>query len=819
MKKIQNLLTASILCGISLAGRAQSNSTIKGTIADKSSRKIESVSVFLLKAKDSALVKGSISDKEGAFEFNAIREGNYLVMVSAVGFEKYYSALVSVSGDSNPISLPAIILSPASKDLKEVVVTTKKPLIEQKADRLIVNVESSLTATGSSALEVLEKSPGVTVDKDGNISLKGKSGVMVMVDGRPTFLSSADLANMLRSMSANQLDQIEIMTNPPAKYDAAGNAGIINIKTKKNKQRGSNGSFNIGYGQGMYPKFNSSLNYNYRKNKFNFFTNLSANYYESFNQLDIIRKFSESATKQLVSIFNQENRMKNLNRSYNLKLGMDYYLDKKTTLGAVVTGFYNPSSFSNQSHIDIYDPNYNLTNTTQASSNINQVWKNISTNLNFRHSFDSTGRELTADFDFVRYQSSNDQSLTNFYYGPLGEVTNPSDTLLGNLPSNIKIFTGKTDYTHPISKTLKLEAGLKSSFVTTDNDAQYDSLKYGERVPDLGRTNHFLYKENINAAYVNFNKQFSKKWNAQLGLRLENTVSDGNQITTQQTFHRQYTQLFPTAFVSYALNDKNQFNLNYGRRIQRPNYQDLNPFIYFLDRYTYQVGNPNLKPQFSQNIELSHTFRSILTTTLNYTRTTDIIQDVLEQNENTNETFVKKSNIARQQNLGLSMSLNTPIKKWWVISLYSNLYHNEFEGLVNNDYIKIDGTTLLFNGSNQFKFKKDWSAELSGWYRTTGVEGVFIIRPLGQVSAAVGKQIMKGKGTLKLSVRDIFYTNQAHGSVKYSNIDAQFTNTRDSRVVNINFTYRFGKPTSQAPKRKTGGSSDEENRVKMNNGN
>jgi len=299
---------------------------------------------------------------------------------------------------------------------------------------------------------------------------------------------------------------------------------------------------------------------------------------------------------------------------------------------------------------------------------------------------------------------------------------------------------------------------------------------------------------------------------------LENTNSDGKQLTTNESFHRQYTQLFPTAFLGYTLNDKNQFNLNVGRRIQRPNYQDLNPFIYFLDRYTYQQGNPNLKPQFSQNIELSHTFKSKLTTTLNYTRTTDIIQEVLEQNENTNQTYVKKSNIAKQYNLGLSMSLNTPINKWWTVSLYTNVYHNEFQGIINQANVKVDGTTLLFNGSNQFKFKKDWSAEVSGWYRSTGVEGVFVIQPLGQISTAVAKQVMKGKGTIKLSVRDVFYMNQAHGSVKYSNIDAKFTNTRDSRVVFLNFTYRFGKQF-QTPKRKTGGSSEEENRVKVNTGN
>ncbi len=259
--------------------------------------------------------------------------------------------------------------------------------------------------------------------------------------------------------------------------------------------------------------------------------------------------------------------------------------------------------------------------------------------------------------------------------------------------------------------------------------------------------------------------------------------------------------------------------MNYGRRIDRPDYGDLNPFIYFIDRYTYQVGNPDLKPQFSHNMELSHTYNSFLTTTLNYSNTKDIIQEVLEQNEATNETFIRKANIANQRNLGIAVSINTPLQKWWTLSFYSNLYNNHFKGIVNDTNISIGNTTLLLNVNNQFKLGKGWSAELSGFYRSKGLESVIVIKPLGQVSAGFAKQILKTKGTVKLNVRDIFLTQVFEGYSRYSNIDARFKNSRDSRVVNLSFTYRFGKMNNNSGQRKRGGASEEESRVKSGGGN
>lgn len=815
MRKFSSFLTAILAFSVFSLAQTKTNGKISGQVIDGNTKTIESATITLLRAKDSSVAKLSVANKEGFYAFENVAEGKYLVSISAVGHSKGFSEVFEISAANSVVTVKTIELTPVAKNLSGVTVAAKRPLIEQKIDRTVVNVEAAVTNVGTSALEVLEKSPGVSVDKDGNISLKGKQGVQVYIDGRPSYLAGTDLANYLRSLSSNQLDQIEIMTNPPAKYDAAGNAGIINIKTKKTKQFGYNGSFSSTWSQGRYPKVNESFNFNYRKNKLNLFTTLGYNNRQNFQNLDIQRKFIEHSTKEVKSHFDQESRIRESGRSYNAKAGFDYFASKKTTFGAVVTGYFNPGEFRNRSNVYISDPNNVLLSQTLAATSNDRKWKNFSTNLNFRQLLDTLGQELTADVDYITYNSKNNQDLVNAYYNASGVPTIKADTLLGNLPQDINIYTAKADYVKPLKKGAKFEAGLKTSLVKTDNNAVYDSLNYGVKVRDIGRSNHFIYRENVNAAYVNYSRPFNKKWYGQFGLRLENTNAKGDQVTTGDDFDRHYTQLFPTAFIQYKASDKNSFVLNYGRRINRPDYEDLNPFILFLDRYTFEQGNPQLQPQFSHNIEFTHSYKGFLNTTLNYTRTTNIIQDVLEQNTDRNETFVKKSNIANQRQYGISVNAGGQITKWWSGNLWMNVYNNRFRGIVNGDNVDLSATTGQANISNQFKFGKTISAELSGYYNTGGIDGVFKIKNFGMVNMGISKQIMKGKGTLRLSARDIFYTQKIKGNIKYSNIDAAFQQQRDSRQVAVGFTYRFAKgKMGNNQKRKTGGASEEQSRVK-----
>jgi iron complex outermembrane recepter protein len=818
MKRFSFLLSLGVIF-LSASGQAQTKTgKVSGTVIDGSAKIIESATITLLRAGDSTVAKMSVADKTGKYEFDAVDMGRYIVSITAVGHQKGFSQVFELTATNSPVTVKTIELVPVAKSIGEVTVTAKKPLIEQKIDRTIVNVEASLTNVGNSALEVLEKSPGVSVDKDGNISLKGKQGVQIFIDGRPSYLAGADLANLLRNMSASQLDQIEIMTNPPAKYDAAGNSGVINIKTKKNKLFGYNGSITTGYTQGNFARFNESGNFNYRNGKVNIYSNVGFNRNHRSEELYISRNFRELITKDILSVFDQKTKMENERYFYSGKVGLDYSVSKRTTLGFVVNGYYNPGTWKSHTNTMIYDPNGALTSEIRGFSQNDENWKNFGTNINFKTNLDSAGQELTGDIDYVQYRSTSVQPLVSAYYDNSGNLKGMPDTLMGNLPQDITIYSGKVDYLLPFKKGGRFEAGIKASYVKTDNNASYDSIQNGQLVHDYNRSNHFLYEENINAAYVNLSQPLNKKWTAQLGLRVENTVAKGNQLTTGVRFDRNYTQLFPTAYLQFAANEKNQLVLNYGRRIERPDYEDMNPFIHFLDRYTFEQGNPNLKPQFAHNIEMTHTYNNFLNTTLNYTSTTDIIQQVIEQNEATNETFVKKANIASLHQLGLAVSANKEIKKWWTGNIYVNVYNNRYKGIVNNEYISVGMTGMMTQIQQQFKWGKGWGAELSGFYRSKAVEGVIFIRGFGQVNAAFSKQVMKNKGSVRLNFRDIFNGSKFKGYSKYSNVDAKFTDVNDNQSVSISFTWRFNKGKLKANAgRKDGGATDEQNRVKTGN--
>ncbi len=830
MRKLVTLLTI-FLTTLSFASYSQTNSgKINGTVIDGNAKTLESATITLLRVGDSSVAKMSVADRTGKYQFEAIPDGRYFVSISAVGHNKGYSEVIEIGPASQSVTVKTIELVPQAKSISGVTVTAKKPLIEQKLDRTIVNVEASITNVGGTALEVLEKSPGVTVDKDGNVSLKGKQGVVILVDGRPSYLNGADLANLLRSMSASQLEQIEIMTNPPARYDASGNSGVINIKTKKNKQFGYNGSLTVGYTQGKYPRFNDAFNFNYRNGKVNLFSNLNYSRNHRGEELFITRNFRESTTKDILTVFDQKSAMSNQSHYYSAKVGLDYTASKKTTIGFVLNGYYNPSTWKSNTVTFINEPNGDLRSRTNTFTRNDEKWKNFSSNVNLRTVLDSAGQELTADLDYVQYRSTSKQPLYSYYYDKFGDASEKPDTLLGTLPQDITIYSGKVDYSKPLKKGAKFEAGIKSSYVETDNNAVYENVVYNTAVLDSGRSNHFIYTENINAAYVNYSRPLGKKWSGQFGLRLENTNAKGDSkgfvykasenkfVPFVETFDRNYTQLFPTAYLQYTANEKNSFVINYGRRVNRPDYGDLNPFIHFLDKYTFEQGNPNLKPQFSHNIELSHTHKGFLTTTLNYSTTNDIIQQVLEQNETTSETFIKKANIATRNQVGIAISANKQITKWWSGNIYMNLSNNHFKGIVDNENISLRLTGFMAQAQQQFKFGKGWSAELSGFYRSKGLEGVIFIDPIIQVNAGFSKQVLKEKGTVRLNVRDIFAGSVFEGYSKYGNVDARFKDVNDSRAVSLSFSWRFNKGKLKANgSRKSGGATDEQQRVKTGN--
>ncbi len=698
--------------------------------------------------------------------------------------------------------------------LKEVVVSTKKPMIEQKIDRTVINVDASPSNAGSNVIEVLEKSPGVSVDKDGNISLKGKQSVLVMIDGRPSYLSPSDLYNYLKSLPSTAIDQIELMTNPPAKYDASGNAGVINIKTKKSKTMGFNGTYNGSVGQGVYNRNSNSLNLNYRKNKLNVFSNMSYSNWEGFNDLKIVRNYKDD-NNNVKAIFDQTAFSKNSEKNNaNLKVGFDYSISNKTNIGAVITGFINPEKNNNNNTSFLKNANNVTDSIVKSVNDVSNKWKNISTNIYIQHKFDSLGKELSVDLDASKFYSNSNSLLINQMLNADNSFRSKQE-LLGQFPIDIQILSAKTDYSHPLKNKAKLELGAKSSYVQTTNGANFFNIIPGGQTIDYNKTNSFDYKENINAGYINFSKEINK-WGFQLGLRAENTNANGyqkgNALKADSSFTRSYTNVFPTTYITYKASDKNQYSINFGRRIDRPSYQDLNPFIFYLDNYTYNKGNPFLQPQITNNFELGYTYNQFITTTLNYSVTNKIFQESMIQDGYA--TIVQTTNIGTKTNYGIASNIQLEAKKIFSTNIYLAYTHDNYKGDVAGDKLDISADMYLISLNNQFKFDKGWSAELSGWYRTKGVEGQLLINPLSQVNLAVQKQVLKTKGTIKLGVRDLFLTNFPSGIIRFSKTEADFSNRRDSRIVSLSFTYRFGK-SFKAITKKSSGADDEKGRVKV----
>jgi len=816
MKKITTL--TGIFTILSLFSFSQSsNGKINGSVIDGNTKTIESASITLLRAKDSSIAKISTSDNKGNFTFDNIAFGKYLVSISAVAHQKAYSETFELSANNSPLTVKTIRLLPQSKTLGNVTVTAKKPLIEQKPGMTVLNVDASPTNTGTNALELLEKSPGVSVDNDGNISLKGKQGVLILIDGKPTYMSPTDLAAFLRNMQSSNLDQIEIMTNPPAKYDAAGNSGIINIKTKKGNIKGMNGTANAGYTQGYYGRFNGGANLNYRNNKLNLFGGFNGGTYEGYNRLVIDRKFYEDDKITLAGKGDQVSQTHFKGTYESFKAGLDYYFSKKDVAGFVVNGNFGNHKQNPNSNSNVRDGAGNILYKLESLGNNSSLYTNISSNANYKHTFDSTGREISIDGDYAYYNNRSNNNLNTQSLDANNNKNGNPVGLKGHLPSNINIYSAKIDYVHPFKSGLKLESGVKTSFVHTDNQVEYSrNSGYGWSFDD--RSNHFVYDENINAAYAIFSRKI-KKWEVTAGLRLENTVSKGHQIKNDSTFNRNYTNLFPNAGIGFSASEKNQVNFSYSRRVTRPDYEDLNPFIYFLDSLTYGQGNPYLKPQFTHNFELSHTYNKFLTTTINYTQTNDIITELLKQDNEKKTTFQTRDNFSSMKQFGVAVTANMPIKKWLNINLYANVFNNHYNGIYQKDPVDINITSFTTNMTNSFTMGKGWSAEISGWYRSKGADGLLIAKDMGAVNSAISKQLFKKQGTLKFGVRDIFYTQQFRGYAKYSDVDVTVANKRDSRQFNLSFTYRFGKTNIPSERRKTGGANDEQNRVRSGGGN
>ena len=815
------LILSLLLIGNSFNGQAQNTPAqmnekgkVTGIVLRTDNKPVEFATVTLLKVKDSTLVKGAISDIEGKYVFEGIPEGQYLVAAANMGMKKSFSKPVKVNG--SPVKVGPIVLSEETRSLKEVNVTGKRPFIEQKADKMVVNVENSIVAAGGTALEVLQQSPGIQVDKDDNISMRGKNGVIIMIDGKPTNMSPQDVALLLKNMPSSNIDQIELIANPSAKYDAAGNAGIINIKLKKNSNFGTNGSVNATYGQGALPRGNGGLNLNHRNEKINVYGSYNYNYNRQFENLDIDRDNMEASGR---IVFDQNSYLDKKSQYHGAKAGIDWFLNKNHTVGVMVNVAGNRWNGSGNSQTWIGNGirvDSSLRTITANSQNMNRQ----SYNLNYKGRLDTTGRELNIDLDYSRNAEDQFSDLYSGYMDAVGKIHFRGDTTRSLQPSIINIKTAKIDYTHPLRNNAKFEAGVKVSFVDSDNNSRFDSLRHGNWEYDYNRSNYFIYKENVNAAYLNFSKQF-KKFGVQAGLRAEQTNVEGNSVTLKQVNDTSYLNFFPSIFLSYAAGKDHQWGLSFSRRLQRPSYDDLNPFEFYLDRYTKAGGNPNLRPQYSSNFDLTHTFKSFLTTAIGYSHTKDMLSRILEAgvDPETGDTTIvvyKYMNVAKKDNVNLNISAPVPITKWWNSFTTFSVFYNAFETTVNNELIKRSSGGFFGNTQHTFTLGKGYTAEASFWYNSRQIsqEGLFKMNPMYAFNVGFQKTVLKKKGTIRLNVNDVFQTQRFGGTYSVTNRTVKLANTWDSRQVRVSFTYRFGNSNVKEARNRKTGLEDEQSRVK-----
>ena len=818
MRIIGRLFTLFLLLATCADGDAQQAGRISGFVRSSDKGPVEAATLSLLKMKDSSLVKISVTDRTGVYEFEKLKKGKYLMRVTSVGHLAFFSGTIALATDTSRVQMAEIVLEQQSTEIGSVTIAAHKPLIENKIDRTVVNVDASATNTGLSALEILEKAPGVTVDNDGNVSLKGKQGVIILIDGKPTYLNARDLANYLRNMPSNQLDQVEIMTQPPAKYDASGNSGVINLLTKKTKNAGFSGTATTSAIVAKYFKNTNSLTFNWRQGKTNIYGNYGYSWWEGFNDINNNKSLRTDSATPYSRYVQQYTFGRYSSRSHTFRAGADFFASKQTTLGLAVNGTVDKESFTSVSQANIFDSLHQFVQYNNANSQNRTPQTNLGFNLNFQQKMDG-GKELSADADYIFYNTPGSQYSNNYLFNADNTPSEAPYLLDGQLPSRIDIYSLKTDYKAPLKGNATLEAGIKTSYVRTDNNAVYTLFDSSQQKwnPDTTLSNHFIYKENINAAYLSVRKQM-KKITAQLGVRAEQTVSDGDQTVKKIDFHKNYIQLFPTAYFSYQRNENNTFGISYGRRVDRPDYQSLNPFQSQLDRYTYDQGNPNLQPQFSQNIELSYNYKGRLNVTANYTATTDIISNVVitikEPGDSNYTTYNTSQNLASLKNIGLSANYSRQLNKCWTINIYGNVFNNHYKGMIDGQ--AIDHALTSFNGnfSSQFTFNKGWTAEASGFYNSRAYnDGAILSRGQGMFSLGGGKKIFRDKAAVKLNLRDPFYLMNFS---TIADLNRSLTTAHyvwDNRRIIMTLVYRFGRTGNSGPEHKSS-ADDEQNRVK-----
>ena len=774
---------------------AQINGRVSGKILDKNGKPLEYVSLTLYRyqQKDSIKKTATFSDLEGNYSFTGIDTGSYAIKAAAMGYREQMSASQEISIIKRTQQLD-ILMTENSRQLSEVAIKGRKPLIERKADRLIFNVEGTAVAAGNPLLEVLRMVPGVAVIND-KINIRGKETLVIMIDNRRSYMSGDELLSYLKNTPAESIAQLEIISNPPAKYDAEGNVGIVHIKTKKNTATGITGTLSQTVGIGKYLKSTTGGQLSYVTEKLTLFGN---SYHSANKSYD---NYSATSTvdsgNQIKS--NAHNIQQNKN-NYAYQAGFDYRFHKNSNFGAVLDGSLRPGyqTFgTNKVEKTGVQPQFIQTLNPSTTDN-----RNISANLNYHWNNDKNTDLLSTDANYVSYNYDLQSRLTDDYYANAqyeqGNMIR-QEQLRNRSVRKVEVWAGKADYSHKWSDKHSLETGLKWSQVQTNSDLVYESLQNSEWENDPGRTNQYLFKEQIYAAYLNYNGQFGK-YSIQTGLRAEQTGNKGFSKTLNNVVKRNYLKLFPSVFISSNFGKDHSWSIAYSYRIDRPTYSYLNPFTFINNPYSYFRGNPYLKPQYMHNLEANYDFRKKLFLSMSYQHTEDMISEVAEQGNSADVIGGTRANLNSMDSYSLSLNAPFQLRENWDINIYLGIFNNKIKdvkGFSNQQ------TTFTASFSTSFTLPAGFVLDANGNYQSAMSYGTMQLDPMYGANAGIKKSFAGKKLNLRLNVSDVFKMQKLVYHSAYAGISTLGLNTSESRVLRLTATYKFGK-LKAAQQRDTG---------------
>lgn len=782
---------------------------LKGVLKNTNNEAIDGATLFLKDGNSGQVVQQGLSTKDGSFSFTAAA-GNYVITVSYLGALAYQSELIKLS---SPLDLGVIKIKDSVRSLKEVVIQSSgnKPLIKIEGRKMIYNVQKSITVQGSTALEALKKTPGIVVNQDNTITLNGSSGALVMINGRQTYLQAAELSELLKSMAASDLKSIEIIKNPSAEYDAAGTGGIINLVLQKPIAEGFNGSINNGIAYGSTIKQNTNLNLNYRKGKLNLF----GSYNHRFGYYTMDYDNDRTTNGQVYLNANHDIDKKH---SIGSTLGADYSLDTSRTLGIVLNGNFSGGGGLIIPITKIVDQATGqlLQTLNSESSYPEQMANRYNINLNYRYK-GANRTTFDIDADYGVFNAATTNSSNNTYYTAAGEFQSSNNFLVAN-SRDIKLYAVKADYGFPVGNG-RITAGAKFSDVNADNVFnQYDA---NGTVPviDINVSNTFNYQEQISAGYIKYETAISANLNMDLGARLENTHSEGNlqpgegSSQPATSVNRNYLNIFPTVALTYKTKHSGSYNLSFARRIDRPAYNNLNPFSYPIDELSYWKGNPFLQPQYANTLALQYSYRNI-TVSAGYTHTSDISSTITEVMEG-DRIYMVPRNIGLQNNMNLTVTQQLRLSRWWNISLSGLGYRLDSKvgttAFGNYSRSCFAGTINL---QQSFTLPGQITAEAAAVFNSRNISGLNTdVRGNSQIDLGLQKPLVNNKATLSLAFSDVLRTNKITTDTQLNNLLLHTTYRGETRQVRLNFSYRFGDNKIKAKTSRESGLQNESGRL------